>query len=128
MNQLFITLLLAMPALYISPASATSPNPLDYCATVESWTAQKIIDKFAQKNKNLDPLRATSYLMVRTALTDHDTPVTLGEWGQLYTQTIKISLPFIDHKTPSMTIIASSIISAEECSLSEPSFVNMALP
>lgn len=121
MKKLLIITLWAIP--FISSASSKS---LDYCATVGSWAAQQTIDKFYQKNRNLDPQRATSTLLVRTALKEQSTPVTLGEWGALYTQTIKISLPYVDDKAPPITIIASSIISAEECSMSEPAFVEMA--
>ncbi len=58
---------------------------------------------------------------------EKSTPVSMGEWGQLYTQTIKILLPFKDVNKGSKTIIATSIISSEECSISEPSYLDMSL-
>ena len=122
MKKVFIISVLAMPCV-----SLASTKALDYCATVESWAAQKTIGSLVQKNKMLDPQRATSALLVRTELKDKSAPVTLGDWGQLYTQTIKVTLPYIDNKMPPKTIIATSIISAEECSLSEPAFVDMTI-
>lgn len=123
MKNRLIILIFAIPCV-----SFASSKALDYCASVESWAAQKTIDHFVQKNRALDPQRATASLLVRTALQDRVTPVILGDWGQLYAQTIKVTLPYVDNKTPPVTIIASSIISAEECSLSEPAFVDMTTP
>lgn len=120
MKKLVILTLLTIPGV----STATS-KALDYCATVGSWTAQKVIQQFVQKNKNLDPQHATSSLLERTALTEQTHPVTLGEWGSLYTQTIKIQIPFTNNKEHPITVIASSIISAEECSLTEPSYIDM---
>ncbi|WP_411753161.1 hypothetical protein [Serratia sp. (in: enterobacteria)] len=120
MKNILIITLLAMPSI-----GYASSRALDYCAAVESWAAQKTIDSFVNKNQELDPQRATSSLLVRTALKDKRVPVMLGDWGQLYTQTIKITIPFVGNKKPPMTVIASAIISAEECSLSEPSFIEI---
>jgi hypothetical protein len=122
MKNILIISLLIMPCM-----SSASSAALDYCATVESWAAQKTIDSFVKKDQDqeLDPQRAISSLLVRTALKDKMVPVKLGDWGQLYTQTIKVTIPFVGNKKPPIAVIASSIISAEECSLSEPSFVEM---
>ncbi|AHG22835.1 hypothetical protein Z042_14850 [Chania multitudinisentens RB-25] len=122
MKKLLILTLLAIPGI-----SAATSKALDYCATVESWAAQKVIQQLVQTHKDLDPKNATASLLVRTAIKEQEKPVTLGEWGPLYTQTIKIQLPFIDNKKLPMTVIASSIISAEECSLSEPSYIDMGI-
>ncbi|WON78295.1 hypothetical protein [Serratia sp. UGAL515B_01] len=122
MKKLLILILLVIPGI----STATS-KALDYCATVESWAAQKVIQQLVQKNKDLDPQRATALLLERTALKEQSKPVTLSEWGPLYTQTIKIQIPFTGNKKPPMTIIASSIISAEECSLTEPSYLDMGM-
>jgi hypothetical protein len=120
MKNILIITLLVIPCI-----SSASSQALDYCAKVESWAAQKTIDSLVKKDQELDSQRATSSLLVRTALKDKTVPVKLGDWGQLYTQTIKITIPFVGNKKPPMTVIASTIISAEECSLSEPSFIEM---
>lgn len=123
MKTLLMITLLTIPCI-----STATLKALDYCATVESWAAQKTINQLIQQNKELDPQHATSFLLVRTALKDHIKPITLGEWGPLYVQTIKISIPFINNKKPPVTILASSIISAKECSLTEPTYIDMTMP
>lgn len=93
MKNILIVMLLAMPCI-----SLASTKALDYCATVESWAAVKAIDNLVQKNQALDPQRATSSLLERTELKDkNDSSYTRG-LGQLYTQTIKITVPFVGNK------------------------------
>ncbi len=100
---------------------------LDYCATVESWAAQTTLQQVTANHKELNTHQATAVLLHRSALKDGDAPVLLGEWGQLYTQTIKITIPFWSDKKSPLVVLATSIISAEECSLSQPSYVEIDL-
>ncbi|MBD2780390.1 hypothetical protein [Xenorhabdus szentirmaii] len=97
---------------------------LDYCATEKSWVAQKVLLHTIedQENKQLDPDNITSTLLARYPLQKNELPITFFEWGQLYNQTTEISIPFIDKQKSPLIFIATSIISAEECSLAEPSY------
>ncbi|MDE9429014.1 hypothetical protein [Xenorhabdus bovienii] len=52
-------------------------------------------------------------------------PITFSEWGQLYSQTTEITIPFIDNQVPPIILITSSIISAVECSLTEPTYFDI---
>ncbi|WP_237387160.1 hypothetical protein [Xenorhabdus sp. Sc-CR9] len=98
---------------------------LNYCATIESSAAQKVIQHAVEENKQLDPYKAVSTFITRYPLAKNKLPITFLDWGQLYTQTIEISIPFIDKQKPPMIFIAASIISAEECSLTEPSYIDI---
>ncbi|PHM44864.1 exported hypothetical protein [Xenorhabdus mauleonii] len=108
-----------------SIALSSTKEDLDYCATVKSWAAQKVIDAAFEKDKQLDREKATSSLIERTKLVEGNKPITFKDWGQLYAQTIKVSIPYIDKQKKSAIFIASSIISAEECSLTTPSYFDM---
>ncbi|MDC9594816.1 hypothetical protein [Xenorhabdus sp. IM139775] len=118
--------LIALAILFVPGISLSSTNDdLDYCATIQSWVAQKVINTAVEKNKHLDQFRATSSLIERSKLIKGKKPIVFNEWGQLYTQTIEISIPYIDNHKKSVTLIASSIISAEECSLAEPTYFDI---
>jgi hypothetical protein len=122
MKSTLISLMVLIPVI-----ASASDKVLDYCATVDSWAAQKVITAVTLQDRTLDPNQASSSLLMRAAVMEKSTPLSMGEWGQLYTQTIKILLPFKDVNKGSKTIIATSIISSEECSISEPSYLDMSL-
>ncbi|PVZ83055.1 hypothetical protein C9426_27815 [Serratia sp. S1B] len=113
--------------LFISlPSSAYTLNEkLDYCAKIESWAPWKVISALSSKDKGLDIGNATSVLINRVALKENNKNITLGAWGDLYVQTIKITIPYVNNKMQPKIIITSSIISPEECSLSEPSYLDV---
>ncbi|MDE1480291.1 hypothetical protein KKJ17_18985 [Xenorhabdus bovienii] len=123
MKNLILFAMIFIPSIALS--STSTKDALDYCATSQSWAAQKVIYAIAEKNKQLDKIRATSSLIERTKLVKGKKPVIFEEWGQLYTQTIEISIPYIDNQKKPVILIASSIISAEECSLTEPAYFDI---
>ncbi|MBD1227959.1 hypothetical protein [Xenorhabdus griffiniae] len=106
-------------------AFSSTKADLDYCATVESWATQQVIESAFEKNKQLDKLKATSFLIERTKLMDGRKEIKFEDWGQLYTQTIKVIIPYVNNQKKKVTFIASSIISAEECSLGMPSYFDI---
>ncbi|MDE9448097.1 hypothetical protein KKJ04_21925, partial [Xenorhabdus bovienii] len=91
-------------------------------STVESWPAQKVILAEYQKNEQLDRMKASSFLIERTKLAKGNKPIKFEDWGQLYTQTIEVTIPYIDNQRKPKVFIASSIISAEECSLTQSAY------
>ncbi|MDC9589784.1 hypothetical protein PSI23_10865 [Xenorhabdus sp. XENO-10] len=125
MKKFILLVLLCVPGLAVSATKETSQKALDYCATVESWAAQKVIDAEWKKNKQLDRAKASSSLLNRTKLVRGKNAIQLGEWGQLYTQTIEVSIPYIGNQKKSTQFLVSSIISAEECSLTEPAYIDI---
>ncbi|PHM35959.1 hypothetical protein [Xenorhabdus innexi] len=127
MKKFILLTLLCFPGIALSATKTPSQKALDYCATVDSWAAQKVIDAELRKGKELDREKATASLINRTKLVSGKNAIQLGEWGQLYTQTIEVSVPYIDNQKKPMRLIVSSIISAEECSLTEPAYVDMTL-
>ncbi|CBJ81116.1 hypothetical protein XBJ2_1050002 [Xenorhabdus bovienii str. Jollieti] len=40
-------------------------------------------------------------------------PITFSEWGQLYSQTTEIVIPFIDNQAPPMTLICMPVLTFE---------------
>ncbi|MDE9558073.1 hypothetical protein KKJ06_22560, partial [Xenorhabdus bovienii] len=52
-------------------------------------------------------------------------PIVLKESGQLYTQTLEVTIPYVDKTKKPVVFIVSSIISAEECSLTEVAYYNI---
>ncbi|SFN45220.1 hypothetical protein [Xenorhabdus japonica] len=125
MKKLILLAMLFIPSIALSSTKDATKEALDYCATTESWAAQKVIDAAVERNKQLDRMKATSSLIERHKLVKGKKPITFEDWGQLYTQTIEVSIPYIDsHKKP-VIFIASSIISAEECSLTEVAYFNI---
>ncbi|MDC9595677.1 hypothetical protein [Xenorhabdus anantnagensis] len=121
MKKFIVFAMLFVPSIALSSTN----DDLDYCATIQSWPAQKVISIIVEKNKQLDQLRATSFLIERSKLVKGKKPIVFEEWGQLYTQTIEITIPYIDNHKKPVTFIASSIISAEECSLTEPAYFDI---
>ncbi|MDC9582878.1 hypothetical protein PSI15_15105 [Xenorhabdus sp. PR6a] len=118
--------LIALAILFVPGISLSSTNDdLDYCATSQSWIAQYVINTVVEKNKQLDRMKATSSLIERRKLIKGKKPIVFNEWGQLYTQTTEISIPYIDNHKKPVILIASSIISAEECSLTEPTYFDI---
>ncbi|MBI6550509.1 hypothetical protein [Xenorhabdus lircayensis] len=120
-NKIVIITILSIPKIGFSSVNEN----LNYCATTESWVAQKVIQHAVEKNKQLDSYNAVSTFIARHPLAKDKLPITLLDWGQLYTQTIEILIPFIDKPKPPVTFIATSIILAKECSLTEPSYINI---
>ncbi|OTA17640.1 exported hypothetical protein [Xenorhabdus vietnamensis] len=121
LSKISIIAILSIPKIGFS----TVDKNLNDCATTESWVAQKVIQHAVEKNKQLDPYNATSTFITRYPLTKDKLPITLSGWGQLYTQTVEISIPFIDKQKSPMIFIATSVISEEECSLTEPSYIDI---
>ncbi|MDX7999370.1 hypothetical protein FE394_09175 [Xenorhabdus sp. Reich] len=125
MKKFILLAMLCVPGIALSSTKDETKEALDYCATAESWATQKVIDAAFDKNKQLDRMKATSSLIERTKLVKGNKPITFQDWGQLYTQTLEITIPYIDkHKKPAV-FIAASIISAEECSLSEVAYFDI---
>ncbi|OTA14148.1 exported hypothetical protein [Xenorhabdus vietnamensis] len=112
-------------ALSSSLTNDETKNALDYCATPESWASQYVINSSFRKDKSFDRMKATSSLIERTKLVKGDKPIFLKESGQLYTQTLEITIPYIDKNKKPAVFIASSIISVEECSLSEVAYFDI---
>lgn len=124
MKKIMLLTILFFPLVALTAPQDSLENNLNYCASVGSWAAQKVISQELSKNKNLDSKKATALLIHRTRLKNENNPVTLGDWGQLYTQTITITIPYIHKKKKPLTLIASSIISAAECSLTDPAYID----
>ncbi|MBD2785734.1 hypothetical protein ID858_06230 [Xenorhabdus sp. DI] len=121
MKNFILFAMLLVPSIALS----STEDALDYCATSQSWTAQYVINRSFERNKQLDRMKATSSLIERSKLVKGKKPIVLKELGQLYTQTTEISIPYIDNHKKSVILIASSIISAEECSLTEPTYFDI---
>lgn len=120
-NKILIIAILSIPKMGFSSVDEN----LNYCATTESWVAQKVIQHAVEANKQLDPQNVVSTVIARHLLAKDKLPITLSDWGQLYNQTIEISIPFIDKQKSPVTFIATSIISTEECSLTDPSYIDI---
>ncbi|CDG89417.1 hypothetical protein [Xenorhabdus bovienii] len=120
-NKVIVFAMLFIPRMGFSLVD----EDLDYCAKKESWVAYKVIEKAVEKNNRLDKHRAVSTLLARHKLKKEKLPITFSEWGQLYSQTTEIVIPFIDNQAPPIALITSSIISAAECSLTEPIYFDI---
>jgi hypothetical protein len=125
MKKSILIAMLFIPGVALSSTKDATTEALDYCATVESWAAQKVIDAEFNKNKQLDRIKATSSLIERVKLVKGNSPIKFEDWGQLYTQTIEVTIPYIDKRKKPAVFIASSIISAEECSLTEVAYFDI---
>ncbi|PHM36585.1 hypothetical protein [Xenorhabdus innexi] len=121
MKKLLTFTMLFIPSIGIASANEN----LNYCATTESWAAHKVITSAVRKNNQLDKYQAKSILINRHLLEKNKSPITYSEWGKLYSQTIEVTIPYIDKDKSPMIIIASSIISAEECSFSDPTYIDI---
>ncbi|MBD2806588.1 hypothetical protein ID855_18215 [Xenorhabdus sp. ZM] len=117
--------MLFIPYIAFSSTEDEAKKDLDYCATVQSWAAQIVINDSYRKNNQLDRMRVTSSLLERTKLVKEGRPIVLKESGQLYTQTLEVTIPYVDKNKKPVVFIASSIISAEECSLTEVAYYNI---
>ncbi|CDG17215.1 hypothetical protein [Xenorhabdus doucetiae] len=117
--------MLFIPYIAFSSTKDETKKDLDYCATVQSWAAQIVINDAYRKNNQLDRMSATSSLLERTKLVKEGRPIVLKESGQLYTQTLEVTIPYVDKNKKPVVFIASSIISAEECSLTEVAYYNI---
>ncbi|WP_426577544.1 hypothetical protein ACP179_05305 [Xenorhabdus stockiae] len=121
MKKFLTFTMLFIPAIGIA---STNEN-LDYCATTESWAAYQVINAAVRKNNQLDKHQANSILINRHLLEKNKLPITYSAWGELYSQTIEVTIPYIDKNKSPMIIIASSIISEEECSFTDPTYVDI---
>lgn len=124
MKKIILLAIMFAPGCVLSVPQDTLEKNLNYCSSMESWAAQKVISRELSKDKQLDGEKATSLLINRTRLEKGNIPVKLGDWGQLYTQTIAITIPYIHKQKKPLTFIASSIISAAECSLTDPAYID----
>ncbi|MDE9558074.1 hypothetical protein KKJ06_22565, partial [Xenorhabdus bovienii] len=59
-NTLFV--MLFIPCIAFSSTKDEIQKDLDYCATVQSWSAQVVINNSYRKNNQLDRMGATSFL------------------------------------------------------------------
>ncbi|WP_127958067.1 hypothetical protein [Serratia microhaemolytica] len=121
LKQIFLAITLA--SLTTSTFAYTEKQKLDYCATAGSWAAQTIANEEKIQNPRLDRDKVTSVLISRTKMKDiNDKKIQVPNLGDLYLQTIMVSIPYINDEKKPAVFIASSIISAEECSISNPSY------
>ncbi|MBC8949854.1 hypothetical protein [Xenorhabdus sp. TS4] len=125
MKKIILFAMLFIPTIAFSSIKDDTEKALDYCATTESWAAQIVITNSYRKNNQFDRMKATSSLLERTRLAKEGKPIVLKESGQLYTQTLEITIPYINKNKKPAVFIASSIISAEECSLSEVAYFDI---
>ena len=112
--------------LLINSALADDKNALDYCSKVNAWPASRMISEAVKNNALLDGSRASSKILSTTPVTENNKPVNAGIWGPIYLQIIKLSIPYkLPNQTQEVELIVSSFISAQECSIAEPSYMNL---
>lgn len=123
MKNIFFFLLTIV---FANKVFAANKSDLDYCSGVDAWAATKVISEEVRKNALLDGTQAMTQLLSTRPVTGNNMPINAGTWGPVYLQVIKVSIPYkTTSKNRKVELLVSSFISAQECSMSEPSYINL---
>ncbi|WP_241630726.1 hypothetical protein, partial [Rosenbergiella nectarea] len=88
----------------------------DYCATPQAWAAQITVAKLRNEHFDPQPLPQVT-LMAQTRLTGSENLSALTDFGDLYSQTLLITVTSQRAKQAAKRFIVNTIISDQECSM-----------
>ncbi|EYU14356.1 hypothetical protein [Photorhabdus aegyptia] len=110
-------------------ANAVAGTRSDGCADINGWNVQQVIQKAEQKgiikSDNVDISKSSSILLNELPLKYNGRIITLNdgvEGEKLSTEVIKVSL-FDKSRNSAVNIIAVTLVSNIECSLTDPSVI-----
>ncbi|AWK41329.1 hypothetical protein GPY51_02560 [Photorhabdus laumondii subsp. laumondii] len=110
-------------------ANAVAGTRSDDCADINGWNVQQVIQKAEQKgiikSDNVDISKSASILLNEFPLKHNGRIITLNdgvEGEKLSTEVIKVSL-FDKSRNSTVNIIAVTLVSNIECSLTDPSVI-----
>ncbi|MCC8460022.1 hypothetical protein [Photorhabdus aegyptia] len=110
-------------------ANAVAGTRSDGCADINGWNVQQVIQKAEQKgiikSDNVDISKSASILLNELPLKHNGRIITLNdgvEGEKLSTEVIKVSL-FDKSRNLTVNIIAVTLVSNIECSLTDPSVI-----
>ncbi|KAA9000667.1 hypothetical protein FJU30_10650 [Affinibrenneria salicis] len=118
-------IILMSVVLFISPALLAREMNIDYCSTTESWAIQRTIEELKTSNNDLDFKRITVEILNLSALKEDEKTIKVNGFGVLYAQTLKVIIPHLNNSQDKEVLLVTSIISDEECSISQPLITNI---
>lgn len=108
---------LALPSCYALPNT-------DYCATPQAWAAQITVAKLRNEHFDPQPLPKVELLSQQRLSGTHGLPAP-KDFGELYSQTLLITVSSQRPKQAAKRLIVSTIISDQECSMVAPTILDL---
>ena len=107
----------------LSLSSAYADSHIDYCATPQAWAAQ--ITVAALRNTDFAPYPLPKVeVLAQQKLSGTDTLASSNVMGELYSQTLLITVTSQHPDQASKRFIVTSVISDQECSLAQPIIID----
>lgn len=111
---------------YLALPTCYALSNTDYCATSQAWAAQITVAKLRNEHFDPQPLPKVELLSQQRLSGTHGLRAS-KDFGELYSQTLLITVTSQRPKQAAKHFIVSSIISDQECSMSEPIIIDRSL-
>lgn len=117
--------LLGLISLYFLSTAYASPN-IDYCATPQGWAAQVTLATLRHQGYEPQPLPKVE-LLSQHKLSGTSALPTSKVFGELYSQTLVITVISARADRPNKRFIVNTIVSDQECSMANPVIIDTSL-
>ena len=111
---------------YLALPSCYALSNTDYCATSQAWAAQITVAKLRNEHFDPQPLPKVELLSQQRLSGTYGLPAS-NDFGELYSQTLLITVSSQRPKQAAKRFIVSTIISDQECSMAEPIIIDLSL-
>jgi len=117
--------LLGLFSLYFLSTAYAAPN-IDYCATPQAWAAQLTLATLRHQGYAPQPLPKVE-LLSQHKLSGTSALATSKVFGELYSQTLLITVISARADRPNKRFIVNTIVSDQECSMADPVIIDTSL-
>lgn len=117
--------LLGLFSLYFLSTAYAAPN-IDYCATPQAWAAQVTLATLRHQGYAPQPLPKVE-LLSQHKLSGTSALPTSTVFGELYSQTLVITVISARADRPNKRFIVNTIVSDQECSMADPVIIDTSL-
>ena len=107
-------------------SAAYAGTNIDYCTTPQAWAAQITLAKLRNSGFDPQPLPKVE-LLSQQKLSGVHPLLSSKKFGDLYSQTLLITVASLRHGQASKHFIVSTIVSDQECSIADPIIIDHSL-
>ncbi|WKX27190.1 hypothetical protein [Tatumella ptyseos] len=100
---------------------------IEYCASPQAWAAQLTVAKLRNNGFEPQPLPKVELVAQQKLTSTRLLPAASKDFGDLYSQTLLITVASSRPEQPIKRFIVNAIISEQECSIADPLIIDYAL-
>lgn len=111
---------------YLFLSTAYAASNVDYCASPQAWAAQITVAHLRNDHFDPQPLPKVELLSQQRLSGMHGLRAS-KDFGELYSQTLLITVASQQPKQAPKRFLVTTIISDQECSMADPIFIDRSL-